>query len=243
MWASEAPATTASKRYRQGRALTVQVACLMLREQSQRMTLAFDRRPNLDPCAATALASQSSVAFLRAFLVPIPSGPWPMPEPLWRVLQTAASASLTVGTVMERKATTLRLNERPVDPKTGADGPGPVKLPLNRVNEDVRPFGLTLTEVTPDLATLYKLEGQKGLLVKEINPESYIADVKLSNGVDALGEGDLIQKINRVAVTDVKSFTAMVSKLKSGDPVVMQILTFNARTRTAQVRIVQFSVQ
>ena len=148
-----------------------------------------------------------------------------------------------VGTVMERKATTLRLNERPVDPKTGADGPGPVKLPLNRVNEDVRPFGLTLTEVTPDLATLYKLEGQKGLLVKEINPESYIADVKLSNGVDALGEGDLIQKINRVAVTDVKSFTAMVSKLKSGDPVVMQILTFNARTRTAQVRIVQFSVQ
>ena len=27
--------------------------------------------------------------------------------------------------------------------------------------------------------------------MKEINPESYIADVKLSNGVDALGEGDL----------------------------------------------------
>lgn len=147
------------------------------------------------------------------------------------------------GTVMERKATSLRLNERPVEGRNAADGPVPVKLPLNRVNEDVRPFGLTLTEVTPDLATLYKVEGQKGLLVKEINPESYIADVKLSNGVDALGEGDLIQKINRIAVTDVKAFTAMVNKLKPGDPVVMQILTFNSRTRTAQVRIVQFSVQ
>lgn len=147
------------------------------------------------------------------------------------------------GTVMERKATTLRLNERPVDGRTAADGPGPVKLPLNRVNEDVRPFGLTLTEVTPELATLYKLEGQKGLVVKEINPESFIADVKLSNGVEALGEGDLIQKINRVAVTDVKSFTTMVNKLKPNDPVVMQILTFNSRNRTTQVRIVQFSVQ
>ena len=39
-----------------------------------------------------------------------------------------------------------------------------------------------------------------------------------------LGEGDLIQRINRVPVTDVKSFTAMVNKLKAGDPVVLQIL-------------------
>ena len=146
-----------------------------------------------------------------------------------------------VGSNIERKATTLRLGERPVQGRS-ADEPVPVKLPLNR-NEDIRPFGLTLTEITPDLAALYKLEGQKGLLVKEINPESFIADVKLSNGVEALGEGDLIQKINRVPVTDVKSFTAMVNKLKPGDPVVLHILTFSPRNRTSQVRIVQFSVQ
>ena len=144
------------------------------------------------------------------------------------------------GTNLERKATTLRLGERPVEGRR-ADDPVPVKLPLDR--EEVKPFGLTLTEMTPDLANVYKLEGQKGVLVKAINPESYIADVKLSNGFDALGEGDLIQKINRVPVTDVKSFTAMVNKLKPGDPVVLQILTFNPRDRIAQVRIVQFSVQ
>ena len=147
-----------------------------------------------------------------------------------------------VGPNLERKLTSLRLGERPIEGRNGTD-PVPVKLPLNRVNEDVRPFGLTLTEITPELATLYKLEGQKGLLIKEINPESYIADVKASNGFDALGEGDLIQRINRIAVTDVKSFTSMVSKLKPGDPVVLHVLTFNPRNRTSQVRIVQFSVQ
>ena len=97
--------------------------------------------------------------------------------------------------------------------------------------------------MTPDLAALYKLEGQTGVLVKAINPESYIADVKLSNGVDALGEGDLIQRINRVPVTDVKSFTAMVNKLKPGAPVVLQILTFSTNDRVTQVRVVQFTVQ
>lgn len=147
-----------------------------------------------------------------------------------------------VGSAIERKTATLKLGERATQDRR-ADDPVPVKLPLNRVNEDLKPFGLTLTEITPDLATIYKLEGQKGVLVKAINPESYIADVKLSNGVDALGEGDLIQRINRVPVTDVKSFTTMVNKLKIGDPVVLQILTFNPRDRIAQVRIVQFSVQ
>jgi serine protease Do len=147
-----------------------------------------------------------------------------------------------VGSSIERRTATLKLGERATQTRNAED-PVPVKLPLNRANEDLKPFGLTLTEITPDLATIYKLVGQKGVLVKAINPESYIADVKLSNGVDALGEGDLIQRINRMPVTDVKSFTAMVNKLKTGDPVVLQILTFNPRDRVAQVRIVQFSVQ
>ncbi|MEO7673855.1 MAG: trypsin-like peptidase domain-containing protein [Pyrinomonadaceae bacterium] len=147
-----------------------------------------------------------------------------------------------VGSNLERKMTTLRLGERDTEGKRSGD-PAPERLPLNRIKEDVRPFGLTLTEITPNLATLYKLEGQKGLIIKEINPESYIADVKASNGFDALGEGDLIQRINRVTVTDLKSFTAIVSKLKPGDPVVLHVLTFNPRTRLSLIRIVQFSVQ
>ncbi|MEP6704911.1 MAG: hypothetical protein ABJB34_08905, partial [Acidobacteriota bacterium] len=84
---------------------------------------------------------------------------------------------------------------------------------------------------------------QKGVLVKEINPESFIADVKLSNGVEALGEGDLIQRMNRAAVTDVKSFSEAVGKLKKGDAVVLHVLTYDVRNGGLQLKVVQFTVQ
>ena len=72
---------------------------------------------------------------------------------------------------------------------------------------------------------------------------SFIADVKNSNGSDAFHEGDLIQRINRVAVTDLKSFNDTVTKLKKGDAVVLQVQTYDLRLRSLQRRIVQFTVQ
>ena len=118
-----------------------------------------------------------------------------------------------------------------------------MKLPLEKTKEEVKPFGLTLVDLTPQLAASHKLEGQKGVLVKEINPESYIADVKLSNGGDALGEGDLIQRLNRAPVTDVKSFSEAVNRLKKGDAVVLHVVTYDVRQRIMQLKIVQFTVQ
>ena len=114
---------------------------------------------------------------------------------------------------------------------------------LERSKADAKPFGLTLIELTPALAAEYRLEGQKGLLVKEINPESYIADVKASNGVDALGEGDLIQRLNREPVRDLKTFSAAVGGLKKGDAVVLHVIAVNGVTRLPQLKIVQFTVQ
>src|SRR5205085_10961487 len=111
------------------------------------------------------------------------------------------------------------------------------------VKAEQRPFGLTLTELTPMLAAKYKLEGQKWLVVKEINPASFIADVKNSLGGTALGEGDLIQRINRVPVTDLKAFTDTVSKLKPGDAVVLHVMTYNPQVSAPQLKIVQFTVK
>jgi S1-C subfamily serine protease len=103
---------------------------------------------------------------------------------------------------------------------------------------------LTLIELTPTLAATYNLEGQKGLYVKEINPASFIADVKMSNGSDALDKGDVIQRVNRVAVTDLKTFSDLARKLKTGDAVVMHVISGeNRRGRTPQLKIVQFTVQ
>ncbi|MBK9529778.1 MAG: trypsin-like peptidase domain-containing protein [Acidobacteria bacterium] len=164
-----------------------------------------------------------------------------------KVATTTPDQTVTVafyrekGDAFEKQTATIKLAERPINspPSTNSDRrPLPVD---GRIEQ--KPFGLTLAEMTPTLAEQYKLEGQKGLVVKEINQASFIADIKNANGTDALGEGDLIQRINRVTVTDLKSFNDAVAKLKVGDPVVMHVLTYIPSVRAAQLKIVQFTIR
>jgi serine protease Do len=143
------------------------------------------------------------------------------------------------GTGIDRKTVATKLTERP--PLANEDNPR--SLPVSNAKDEQKPFGLTLTDVTSALAETYKLDSQKGVIVKEINPASYIADVKMSNGNDALDEGDLIQRINRQTATNLKWFNEYVSKLKPGDAVVMEVLAYNRINRTTQLKIVQFTVQ
>lgn len=147
------------------------------------------------------------------------------------------------GTNVERKNTSIKLAERPSNNRAANETDTRRKLPIGGETEEAKPFGLTLNELTPALTTTYKVEGQKGLLVKEINPASFIADVKMSNGADALNEGDLIQRINRVSVTDLKSFNDLAKNLKTGDAVVLHVLSSNRSGRGGQLKIVQFTVQ
>jgi S1-C subfamily serine protease len=65
----------------------------------------------------------------------------------------------------------------------------------------------------------------------------------MSNGFDALSEGDLIQKINRQGVDSLKGFNEIVTKLKPGDAVVMEVLAYSRSSRSTQLKIVQFTVQ
>jgi len=145
------------------------------------------------------------------------------------------------GQNVDRKTVSVKLGERP--PIGGSDDTQR-KLTIDAANETQKPFGLTVTDLTPALIETYRLaDGQKGVIVKEINPASYIADVKMSNGNDALNEGDLIQKINRQSVESLKSFNDIVGKLKPGDAVVMEVLAYNRGSRSTQLKIVQFTVQ
>jgi serine protease Do len=145
------------------------------------------------------------------------------------------------GTKVERRSASIRLGERP--PPTRASEASARRLPLNPERDADKPFGLTLTELTPALATTYKLENQKGVVVKDINPASFIADIKLSSGAEALREGDLIHRINRVNVSNIKSFTDTVSKLKTGDAVVLEVMTYDRGSRALRLKVVQFTVQ
>ena len=149
-----------------------------------------------------------------------------------------------VGTKLERKTVSIKLAERPSNSMSTLDDDMPKKLPVDAAKTPVQPLGLTLVELSPQLAAIYKLDGEKGLIVREINPGSYIADIKAANGLDtALNEGDVIQRINRVTVPSVKAFNDIAGGLKRGDPVVLHILSYDRQTRTASQRIVQFTVQ
>ena len=146
------------------------------------------------------------------------------------------------GANLEARTASAKLSERPTASMTAEDGERR-KLPIDGIITEQKPFGLTLAEMTPILATTYKLSGQKGLVVKEINPQSFIADVRNASGFEALGEGDLIQRINRVTVTDLKMFSEIVTKLKVGDPVVLQVISYNPALQATQMKIVQFTVK
>lgn len=147
------------------------------------------------------------------------------------------------GAKLDRKSVLIKLSERPTNSKAIAEDDTRKKLLIDPQPEDFRPFGLTLAELTGPLAETYKVQGMKGLLVRAINPASFIADVKTGNGIDAVFQGDLIQKINRNPVSDLKSFNETVKSLKKGDAVVLHVWSSNRGTRTPQVKIVQFTIQ
>jgi serine protease Do len=149
---------------------------------------------------------------------------------------------------LERKTVIIRLSERPAIGRNRTDEEKPTgkKLTIDETQkaQATSPWGLTLVELTTQQATTAKLEGQKGLLIKAIDPASFISDLKSTNGTgDLINEGDLIQRINRVSVTDLKTFNTMVSNLKPGDAVVMHVAVYNRFSQRVHQKIVQFTVQ
>ena len=166
-----------------------------------------------------------------------------------KISSTTPDQTVTLGFMRENgvnldaKSVSVKLRERPSIRRNDDDDLDRRILPVDGTKPEPKPFGLTLSEISPILVEKYKLGDKKGLVVKEINQASFIADVKDSFGADALGEGDLIQRINRVPVTDLKAFNETVAKLKTGDAVVLHILTFNPRSDAQELKIVQFTVR
>jgi serine protease Do len=107
-------------------------------------------------------------------------------------------------------------------------------------------LGITLTELTPQLMNEKRLTGVRGLYLKEVDPNGLAAE--RVSGQQALVEGDVITRINRVPVVTLADFQRVVNGLKPGDPVVLQFsrTTRNPNretTRMVQTRMVQFTYQ
>jgi serine protease Do len=78
-------------------------------------------------------------------------------------------------------------------------------------------FGLHVEELTPERGHRVGVEGQKGVLVTEVEPASFAEDL-------GFGRGDVIADINREAINSVSDYRKAVSKLKSGEDVVFKVL-------------------
>jgi serine protease Do len=78
-------------------------------------------------------------------------------------------------------------------------------------------FGLRVDSLTPERASRVGMEGQKGVLVTEVDPASFADDL-------GFNRGDVITEINREPVNSVDEYKKAVAKLKPGENVVFKVL-------------------
>jgi serine protease Do len=78
-------------------------------------------------------------------------------------------------------------------------------------------FGLHVEDLTPDRGRRVGVEGQKGVIVAEVDPASFAEDLGFTRG-------DVITEINHQAVSSLSEYRNVVSKLKPGEDVVFKVL-------------------
>ncbi len=132
----------------------------------------------------------------------------------------------------ERPPQVVKLSEEPEAPKKDADSKGAAPH-----------LGITLAEITQPLSAEKHLAGVRGLYVKEVDPNGLAADIRLSGGQPALGEGDVITRINRMSVVTLADFQRVMNGLKPGDPIVLHVSRYQRDGDRIVQRIVQFTYQ
>ena len=143
---------------------------------------------------------------------------------------------------LERRTTNVTLGERPSNLRSRDDVAANLKAKEAQPGGNLR-LGITLAELTPSIAAAANLTGVRGLLVKEIDPNGIIADVRQASGASAVVEGDVVTRINRLPVASLPEFARVVENLKPGDPVVLNISRYDTRAERIIQRIVQFTYQ
>jgi hypothetical protein len=151
---------------------------------------------------------------------------------------------------LEKHTANIVLGERPPPPQVFRDTePAPPRKEPDPKGNGLR-LGITLTELTQQLITEKRLTGVRGLYIKEVDPNGLAAEVR-ANGQDALAEGDVITRINRLPVTTLTEFQRVLGGLKAGDPIVLQVTRSNrlvdrvsgAENFRVTTRLVQFTYQ
>jgi serine protease Do len=116
------------------------------------------------------------------------------------VAETPVGQRVTVGLIRDGKRLEVKVKIGKLSEhgqKTEATGSTPGNL------------GLSVTDVTPDVAQKYNLQQDKGALITDVAPDSAAADANLR-------PGDLILEVNNRAVHSAGDFTTAVAHVKKG---------------------------
>ena len=148
---------------------------------------------------------------------------------------------------LERKTASVALGERPPPRNREAVAtPRPAPKETAPRGNALR-LGITLAELTPQLIADRSLTGTQGLFVKEIDPNGLIAELRIPPvGEPMMREGDVINRINRTTVSSLADFQRVLSGLKPGDPIVLNVTRLQRDQKGNEILvplIVQFTYQ
>ncbi|MCA1556043.1 MAG: S1C family serine protease, partial [Acidobacteria bacterium] len=141
---------------------------------------------------------------------------------------------------LERRTVSVSVGERPPRSPEAVPTPSPTpampKLNSDKPGTGDRPtLGLTLSELTPQLANERNLKGVRGLLVRDVDQSGLAFEAQI-------GENMVIQRVNRIPVNTLAEFEKVISSLKVGDAVVMNVSYLDRSNRITQT-IIQFTYQ
>ncbi|HQG45592.1 MAG TPA: PDZ domain-containing protein, partial [bacterium] len=117
--------------------------------------------------------------------------------------------TLTIWRDKALKTISLTLAERPADEALASEE--------GATTGQIDKLGIEVQEMTRQLARQYGYEGEEGVIITSIDPNS-VADRK------GLREGDLILSVNDTATTSVRAFRAALREVKPGGVVYMRIM-------------------
>jgi serine protease Do len=147
-----------------------------------------------------------------------------------------------VNNKLERHTASVTVGERPAPRNSSAsdhdeekEDEAKPKQTGGPEEKSTRPtIGLTLSELTPQIANERNLKGVRGLFVKDVDQAGLAYDAGVTKFM-------VIQRVNRQPVSTIEDFERIVNSLKPGDPVVMHVASYNGEA--VKQSIVQFTYQ
>lgn len=131
----------------------------------------------------------------------------------FRMLVAKAKPGTTVAVKVLRGKETLNLKV------TLTEQPDDLTASRTRVGPAIRQLGLTVQDLTPELADELGHRGERGVLVAQVDPAGPAAAARPTG----IAQGDLIQEVAQQPVDSVAAFNAVLAKADLSKPLLMLV--------------------